>query len=81
MTCLFAPRNRRGASDHTSATPETDPDAVAVGKSVVMMGYPSGPDRLLALLDDAESRGIQQRYTARWTHCLDSSPRRNEFSL
>jgi serine protease Do len=41
---------------------ETEPDAVAVGKSVVMMGYPSGPDRLLALLDDAESRGIQQRY-------------------
>jgi len=43
---------------------ETDPDAVAVGKTVVMMGYPSGPDRLLALLDDAESRGIQQRYTS-----------------
>lgn len=41
---------------------ETDPDAVAIGKSVVMMGYPSGPDRLLALLDEAESRGIQQRY-------------------
>ena len=41
---------------------EGDPDAVAVGKTVVMMGYPSGPDRLLALLDDAESRGIQQRY-------------------
>jgi serine protease Do len=41
---------------------ESDPDAVAVGKTVVMMGYPSGPDRLLALLDDAESRGIQQRY-------------------
>ena len=41
---------------------EMDSDAVAVGKTVVMMGYPSGPDRLLALLDDAESRGIQQRY-------------------
>ena len=41
---------------------EADSDAVAVGKTVVMMGYPSGPDRLLALLDDAESRGIQQRY-------------------
>src|SRR5687767_13196075 len=41
---------------------ETDGDAIAVGKTVVMMGYPSGPDRLLALLDDAESRGIQQRY-------------------
>jgi S1-C subfamily serine protease len=43
---------------------ETDPDAVAVGKTVVMMGYPSGPDRLLALLDDNESRGIQQRYAS-----------------
>jgi len=41
---------------------ETDADAVAVGKTVVMMGYPSGIDRLLALLDDAESRNIQQRY-------------------
>jgi serine protease Do len=41
---------------------ESNSDAVAVGKTVVMMGYPSGPDRLLALLDDAESRGIQQRY-------------------
>src|SRR6266498_1268626 len=41
---------------------ETENDVVAVGKTVVMMGYPSGPDRLLALLDDAESRGIQQRY-------------------
>jgi S1-C subfamily serine protease len=43
---------------------ETNQDAVAVGKTVVMMGYPSGPDRLLALLDDAESRGIQQRYAS-----------------
>ena len=41
---------------------ESDEDAVAVGKTVVMMGFPSGIDRLLALLDDAESRSIQQRY-------------------
>ncbi|MGH9962125.1 MAG: trypsin-like peptidase domain-containing protein, partial [Pyrinomonadaceae bacterium] len=41
---------------------EEDENAVAVGKAVVMMGYPNGPDRLLALLDDAESRDIQQRY-------------------
>ncbi|MFN2510536.1 MAG: trypsin-like peptidase domain-containing protein [Pyrinomonadaceae bacterium] len=41
---------------------ERDESAVEVGKTVVMMGYPSGPDRLLALLDDAEARGIQQRY-------------------
>lgn len=40
---------------------EEDQTSVAVGKSVVMMGYPSGPDRLLALLDDAEARAIQQR--------------------
>lgn len=41
---------------------EEDESQIAVGKMVVMMGYPSGPDRLLALLDDAESRDIQQRY-------------------
>src|ERR1051325_10297293 len=41
---------------------ETEPDAVAVGKPVVMMGYPSDPDRFVALLDESESRGIQQRY-------------------
>lgn len=41
---------------------EEDENTVEVGKTVVMMGYPNGPDRLLALLDDAESRGIQQRY-------------------
>lgn len=41
---------------------ESDPGAVAVGKLVVTMGYPSGPDRLLALLDESEARSIQQRY-------------------
>jgi S1-C subfamily serine protease len=41
---------------------ESDDNSVAVGKTVVMMGFPSGIDRLLALLDDAESRSIQQRY-------------------
>ena len=41
---------------------EEDGNSAAVGKMVVMMGYPSGPDRLLALFDDAESRDIQQRY-------------------
>jgi S1-C subfamily serine protease len=49
--------------EHIPVLPlETDKDAVAVGKTVVMMGYPSGPDRMMALLDDAESRDIQQRY-------------------
>lgn len=41
---------------------ETATDTAAVGKPVVMMGYPSGTDRLLAQLDDAVARDIQQRY-------------------
>jgi S1-C subfamily serine protease len=41
---------------------ESDDDSLAVGKTVVMMGFPNGIDRLLALLDDAESHNIQQRY-------------------
>jgi S1-C subfamily serine protease len=43
---------------------ENDSASVAVGNSVVMMGYPSGLDRLLALLEDSESRGLQQRYSS-----------------
>jgi S1-C subfamily serine protease len=43
---------------------EKNQDAAVVGTTVVMMGYPSGPDRLLALLDEAEARGIQARYGA-----------------
>jgi len=39
-------------------------DSVAVGRIVVTMGYPSGPDRLLALLDENEARGIQNRYSS-----------------
>jgi S1-C subfamily serine protease len=41
---------------------EAEPGAVAVGKLVVTMGYPSGPDRLLALLDESEARGVQERF-------------------
>jgi S1-C subfamily serine protease len=41
---------------------EQESESVAVGKPVVMMGYPSGPDRLLALLDEREARGLLNRY-------------------
>jgi S1-C subfamily serine protease len=37
-------------------------DSVAVGRLVVTMGYPSGPDRLLAMLEPGEAQGIQNRY-------------------
>jgi S1-C subfamily serine protease len=33
-----------------------------VGNMVVTMGYPNGPDRLLALLDETEARGVLARY-------------------
>lgn len=36
-------------------------DAVAVGKTVVSMGYPNGPDRLLAMAEDAEARALNSR--------------------
>ena len=33
-----------------------------VGNMVVTMGYPNGPDRLLALLEENEARGVLARY-------------------
>lgn len=41
---------------------DTDTDAAAIGKTVVTMGYPSGPDRLLAMVDDDEAKSINQRF-------------------
>lgn len=40
---------------------DKDSAAAAVGKTVVLMGYPNGPDRLLALRDDAEAYMIRAR--------------------
>ncbi|HLA95020.1 MAG TPA: trypsin-like peptidase domain-containing protein, partial [Pyrinomonadaceae bacterium] len=33
-----------------------------IGKAVVTMGYPSGPDRLLAMVDDDEAKSINTRF-------------------
>lgn len=41
---------------------ETDTEASTIGKTVVTMGYPSGPDRLLAMVDDDEAKSINQRF-------------------
>ena len=41
---------------------EADSDAATVGKTVVTMGYPSGPDRLLAMVDDDEAKSINARF-------------------
>lgn len=37
-------------------------DAATVGKPVVLMGYPSGPDRILASLPDEDASAIKQRF-------------------
>ena len=41
---------------------DTDTDSATVGKTVVTMGYPSGPDRLLAMVDDDEAKSINRRF-------------------
>ncbi len=41
---------------------DTDAISAAIGKTVVTMGYPSGPDRLLAMVDDNEAKSINQRF-------------------
>ncbi|MGI9034858.1 MAG: trypsin-like peptidase domain-containing protein [Pyrinomonadaceae bacterium] len=41
---------------------DTSTDAVAIGKTVVTMGYPNGPDRLLAMVDDDEAKTINARF-------------------
>ena len=41
---------------------ETDSEASTIGKTVVTMGYPSGPDRLLAMVDDDEAKSINTRF-------------------
>lgn len=41
---------------------EMDSEAATIGKTVVTMGYPSGPDRLLAMVDDAEAKSINERF-------------------
>ena len=41
---------------------DVDSDSAAVGRQVVTIGYPSGPDRLLAMVDDNEAKNINARF-------------------
>ena len=47
-----------------------------VGKPVVLMGYPNGPDRLLAVLPDKEAVGLMGEYGASLTSLLDELAKR-----
>jgi S1-C subfamily serine protease len=58
---------------------DKDSDAVAVGKSVVLMGYPNGPDRLLALRDDAEAYVIRARCGGSLGSLLDCLSEKNRI--
>jgi S1-C subfamily serine protease len=49
-------------ADLPSLPLETDSEAATIGKTVVTMGYPSGPDRLLAMVDDDEAKSINTRF-------------------
>jgi len=50
--------------------------ATEIGKAVVMMGYPTGPNRLLALLPEAEATGVQNKYGGSLFTLLDQLARR-----
>jgi S1-C subfamily serine protease len=47
-----------------------------IGKPVMTMGYPSGPDRLLALLPEKEAVGLMDEYGASLTSLLDQLAKR-----
>ncbi|MBA2494921.1 MAG: trypsin-like peptidase domain-containing protein [Acidobacteria bacterium] len=58
-----------GSIDENSISPdipvlplEADSEAVSIGKTVVTMGYPNGPNRLLAMVDDDEAKLINSRF-------------------
>jgi hypothetical protein len=58
-----------GTIDPNSVSPdipilplEPNDDSVAIGKTVVAMGYPNGPDRLLAMLEDNEAKEISAKF-------------------
>ena len=47
-----------------------------IGKPVVTIGYPTGPDRLLALLPEKEAVGLMDEYGASLTSLLDQLAKR-----
>lgn len=51
-------------------------EATEIGKAVVMMGYPTGPNRLLALLPEAEAIAVQNKYGGSLFTLLDQLARR-----
>ncbi len=49
-------------ADLPSIPLDADSDATTIGRLVVTMGYPNGPDRLLAMVDENEAKSINTRF-------------------
>ncbi|HEU4593960.1 MAG TPA: trypsin-like peptidase domain-containing protein [Pyrinomonadaceae bacterium] len=58
---------------------DSESGASMVGKSVVTMGYPSGEERLLATIPEAEARALQQRFGASIEALLAALSERNHI--
>ena len=56
---------------------DKDPDTAMIGGTVVMMGYPSGEDRLMATIPEAESRSLRERCGASVETLLSCLSERN----
>jgi S1-C subfamily serine protease len=56
---------------------DRDPDTAMIGGTVVMMGYPSGQDRLMATIPEAESRSLRERCGASVETLLSCLSERN----
>jgi S1-C subfamily serine protease len=56
---------------------DRDSDASMVGKTVVMMGYPSGEDRLIATIPESEARSLRERCGASVETLLSCLSERN----
>lgn len=55
---------KQAASELSALPLDSRSAAVDVGKAVVLMGYPTGPNRLLALLSEGDAVAIENQYGA-----------------
>ena len=72
--CAF--KSKIISSEVPSLPLNKDSGSVGIGKPVVTMGYPTGPDRLLALLPEEEATGLMGQYGASLITLLDQLAKR-----
>jgi S1-C subfamily serine protease len=78
--CIFDVKDVKDIPTNIPVLPlDKSSDAVTIGKTVVMMGYPNGPDRLLALRDDAEAYMIRARCGSALGSLLDCLSEKNRI--